>query len=120
MTSLTLDDDTATLTAPRGLVRMLLMGALNDANLWTRATGASQETKNHWARRGKVIRDLLAKMPAPTNSRDPYEDLPDEPTPEEAADRWQGRAAAEDVRRAAARPVEPKASVDDDFGGLLG
>lgn len=120
--TLTLVEGQATLTLPRGTARMLLQGALADANLWTRATGASQETKNHWSRRGNAIRDLLAKLPAPTNSRDPFEDLPDEPTPEEADRIWRERAAAEDAR-AAARKVEKvmvAPAVEDDLEGLLG
>lgn len=95
------------LCAPRGVMRMVLMGALSDANLWTRSTGASQETKNHWARRGKLIRELLAAMPAPVNPRDPYEDLPGEPTPEEAAAAWAERARSEDARRDARVAAAP-------------
>lgn len=106
------------LLADRGTMRMILSCALSDANLWTRATGASQETKNHWARRSTVIRGLLDQMRAPTNPRDPYEDLPGEPTPEEADAAWRARAAAEDARREARTPsVAP--AVADDLMGLL-
>lgn len=101
-------DDRFELIADRGTIRMILMGALNDANLWTRAVGASQETKNHWARRGNVIRALLEQMPAPANPRDPFEDLPGEPTPEEADAAHRARAAAEDVRRDAAKVATEK------------
>jgi hypothetical protein len=134
-------DHEAELTCERGFMRMLLQGALNDANLWTRATGASQETKNHWARRAAAIRALLSQMPEPTNPRDPFEDLPGEPTPEEADAAWRARAAAEDARRDARAPAEvasltaaeraygedvaaemliPAAVVEDDLAGLFG
>lgn len=107
---LTCDID-AELTCDRGTMRMLLMCALADANLWTRAVGASAETRNHWARRATLIRGLLEQMPPPVNPRDPYEDLPGEPTPEEADARWRERAAADDARRdakaAAEKVVEP-------------
>ena len=97
------DDGVYQLNADRGTMRMLLMCALADANLWTRAVGASVETKNHWARRATLIRGLLEQMPPPANPRDPYEDLPGEPTPEEAEARWRERAAADDARRDAAK-----------------
>lgn len=100
------------LTADRGTMRMILMCALADANLWTRATGASTETKNHWARRAKIIRELLEQLPASVNPRDPYEDLPDEPTPEEAAAKWRERAAAEDAREAARAARQKPAAVE--------
>lgn len=102
ITALTESDDWQ-VTADRGTMRMILHGALADANLWTRATGASQETKNHWARRSTVIRSLLDRLPAPVNPRDPFEDLPGEPTPEEADAIWKARAAADDARQAARR-----------------
>jgi hypothetical protein len=89
------------LLADRGTMRMILTGALSDANLWGRAVGATQEIKNTWARRSTAIRALLAKMPAPENPRDPYEDLPGEPTQAEADEVWRARAVAEDTRDAA-------------------
>lgn len=110
--NLTITDDTVTITAFRGTARLILDGALKDANLWGRAVGASQETKNHWARRASLIRSLLDRLPAPVNPRDPYEDLPGEPTPEEATRTWGERAAAEDVRRVA----RMTAAVAEDFG----
>lgn len=110
-------DGAYALLTDRGTMRLILMSALADAGLWTRATGASQETKNHWTRRVKLIRGLLAGMPAPENPRDPYEDLPGEPTPEEADAARGVRARAEDVRRDAGRVVAP--SPDDDLMGLL-
>lgn len=94
-------DDVAHLSCDPGFMRLVLDGALKDANLWTRATGASQETKNHWSRRATAIRSLLDLLPAPVNPRDPYGDLPDEPTPEQAAATWRERAAADDARAAA-------------------
>lgn len=106
MTPILTCDHEAELTCDRGTMRMILMGALADANLWTRATGASQETKNHWARRSTLIRGLLEQLPKPVNPRDPYEDLPGEPMPEEADRIWRERAAQEDARSAARRIQE--------------
>lgn len=84
-----------------GFMRMLLDGALKDANLWCSATGASAETKGRWAARAAAIRNLLDQLPVPVNPRDPFDDIPGEPTPEEADARWRERAAAEDARRQA-------------------
>ena len=105
------DDGVYQLNADRGTMRLLLQGALSDANLYTRAIGASIETRNHWARRSNVIRDLLEQLPPPENPRDPYGDLPGEPTPEEAAEIWRARAAADDARQAA-REAKPRHSPD--------
>lgn len=114
---LTVDTD-AELTCSIGFMRMVLDGARKDAQLFGRALGASQETKAAWARRAAAIKMLLDRLPPPANPRDPFDDIPGEPTPEEAASRQHDRATAEDARRAAAKP-EPAPPVDD-LSDLLG
>ena len=114
-------DGTTTLRGDVGFVRMLLTGALSDATLWQRAQGIAQDTKNRWVARGNAVRALLDALPAPVNPRNPFDDIADELTPEEADARWRERAAAEDQRRAAReRPVAPVNDLPDDILGLLG
>lgn len=98
----------AAIYAPVGFLRMLLDGALKDANAWTGAYGASRETKQRWGGRAAAIKALLDQLPPAANPRDPFDDIPGEPTPEEAEARWRARAAAEDAREAARRPAEEK------------
>ena len=106
------------LVADRGAMRMILMGALADANLWARATGTSQETKNHWARRSTFIRGLLDQLPKPVNPRDPFEDLPGEPTPEDADKTWRERAAGDDARQAARKAASVRIVHEVDLSAL--
>lgn len=103
MTPILTADVDAELTCSIGFMRMLLDGALKDALLYGSAIGASQDTKAAWARRAAAIRPLLAQLPPPANPRDPFDDIPGEPTPEEAAAMWRERAEAEDAREAARR-----------------
>lgn len=110
--SIEINGDEVVLRCSRGFGRMLLMGALKDADLWARSN-ASSDLKQTWGRRAAEMRPLLDALPAPANPRDPYEDLPDEPTPEEAAARWRERAASEDARRDAARAVTEKPAEPD-------
>jgi len=109
-------DADVTLYAQSGVMRLILHGALKDADLWARSN-ASMELKQHWARRAGIIRALYDKVPLPANPRDPYDDLPDEPMPEEADRIWRERAAAESARAAAkvaANAPRPKpVDVDD-------
>lgn len=113
---------TAELLTEIGFMRMVLDGALKDANLWTRATGASSETKAAWTARAARIRELLQQLPPPANPRNPFDDIPGEPTPEEAAAAHRDRAAAEDARQAARASAKTAAAAahgridpDDDF-----
>lgn len=109
---LTCDLGEAELTCDVGVMRLLIHGAMKDADLWARSN-ASSELKQQWARRAAIIRGLHEQLPPPANPRDPYEDLPNEPTPEEAEARWRERAAAEDARRDVTRVIPEKVAEPD-------
>lgn len=99
---LTCDIDAELACAP-GFMRLVLTQSYQHANLWSTAAGASADTKHRWASRAVQIKALLDQLPAPANPRDPFDDIPGEPMPEEADAAWRARCAAEDVREAARR-----------------
>lgn len=112
--TLVLEDPSAVeLLCPVGFMRQVLEGARRDADMWAQSAGANDETKRRWAARGQRIKDLLAQLPPPTNPRDPYDDIPGEPTSEEAEARWRERAAADDAREAAKKAAQKPAPAPD-------
>lgn len=107
------DVSDAALQAPVGFMRLVLSQSYQHANLMTTATGASPETRRRWATRATQIKELLDQLPAPENPRDPFDDIPGEPTPEEAEAVWRERAEADDRREAARQRGGTKAQETD-------
>ncbi len=67
-------DDTFTLTAGVGSMRLLLDQAKQNAQSFVMAPNLSGDLKNRWQKRVTEFGRLLAQLPPPVDPREPYSD----------------------------------------------